>query len=180
MDRWWLIRNGGERAGQGSGPALSRLMNPPSQKDTISNIAIRLIQVHMCLVYLFAGLGKLQGDSWWNGEAIWGAIASYEYQTLDLTWIAGHMWLVNVLTLITLAWEVSYAFLIWPRLTRPIYLLIAVVVHLGIGLAMGMLTFGLIMIYGNLAFVRPEFLRALGGAKMSATKPGTVVVRSRA
>ena len=159
LDRWWSTRNASRRAGEGSGRLRSRLMNGPDEKDTISNIAIRLIQVHMCVVYLFAGLGKLQGDSWWNGEAIWGALASYEYQTLDMTWLADHMWLVNVITLITLAWEVSYAFLVWPPLTRPIYLIMSVLVHLGIGLAMGMLTFGLIMIYGNLAFLKPKWIR---------------------
>jgi hypothetical protein len=180
MDRWLSARRVIRRAGQGSEPRLSRLVNSASEKDTLSNVALRLIQVHMCVVYLFAGLGKLQGESWWNGEAIWGALASYEYQTLDLTWLASQMWVVNVLTFVTLAWEVSYAFLIWPRLTRPVFLIIAVMVHLGIGLAMGMMTFGLIMIYGNGAFVRPEWIRALVGRKKSVTNAGSVVVHSRA
>ena len=127
--------------------------------DSVNNtIATRLIQIHICLVYLFAGLGKLQGTTWWNGEAIWGTIASYEYQTLDLTWLSDHMWLVNLLTYVAVAWEVSYPFLIWPKLTRPIYLTLAVLVHLGIGFTMGMMTFGLIMLYGNLAFVPPVWL----------------------
>ena len=120
-----------------------------------NNIATRLIQIHMCIVYLFAGLGKVQGTTWWNGEAVWGTLASYEYQTLDMTWLAGAMWLVNILTYATIAWEVSYPFLIWPKLTRPIFLAMASVVHLGIGICMGMMTFGLIMLYGNLAFVAP-------------------------
>ena len=120
-----------------------------------NNIATRLIQIHMCIVYLFAGLGKVQGTTWWNGEAVWGTLASYEYQTMDMTWLAGAMWLVNILTYATIAWEVSYPFLIWPKLTRPIFLAMAIVVHLGIGICMGMMTFGLIMLYGNLAFVAP-------------------------
>ena len=118
-----------------------------------ANLSLRLIQVHMCVVYLFAGLGKLQGPSWWNGEALWGALASYDYQTLDLTWMAGYMWLINLMTFTSIVWEVSYAFLVWPKLTRPICLLMAFIVHAGIGLGMGMLTFGLIMIFGNLAFL---------------------------
>ena len=35
-----------------------------------ANLAIRLIQVHMCVIYLFSGLGKLKGDTWWEGSAI--------------------------------------------------------------------------------------------------------------
>lgn len=123
-----------------------------------NTIATRLIQVHICIVYLFAGLGKAQGTSWWNGEAVWGTLASYEYQTLELTWMHEFMWLINLLTFLTVAWEISYAFLIWHKLTRPLFLLMAVFVHLGIGLAMGMFTFGLIMLYANLAFIEPQWV----------------------
>ncbi len=126
--------------------------------DPWTNIATRLIQVHMCIVYLFAAIGKLQGDTWFNGEAIWGALASYEYQTLDMTWLSGHMTLVAILTLGTLAWELVYAALVWPKLTRPIVLLLAIPMHLGIGLCMGMMPFALIMLAGNLAFIEPAWL----------------------
>ena len=129
--------------------------------DVRTNIATRLMQLHLVIVYLFAGLGKAQGDTWWNGEAIWGALASHEYQTLDLTLLADHMWLVNLLTLIAFTWELTYAALIWPRLTRPLMLTLAILVHLGIGLAMGMLTFGLVMIYANLSFLEPGWLRRI-------------------
>ena len=47
----------------------------------------------------------------------------------------------------------TYAALVWPRLTRRLCLAMAVLVHLGIGLAMGMMEFGLAMITANLAFV---------------------------
>jgi hypothetical protein len=125
----------------------------PHSPSVLNNLSIRLMQVHLCVVYLFAGLGKCQGVSWWNGEAIWGALASYEYQTLDMTWMAEHLWLVNLLTLVTLAFEVGYIALIWPRLTRPLMLLLAIPLHLGIGICMGMMTFALIMLIANLAFV---------------------------
>jgi len=96
------------RLGLGSSPAHNSIRN---------NIAIRLMQIHLCIVYLFAGLGKCQGETWWNGEAIWGAVASFEYQTIDMTWIADHMWLVSLITLVTLVFEVGYVALIWNR--RP-------------------------------------------------------------
>jgi hypothetical protein len=132
--------------------------------SVMATVATRLIQLHLCVVYLFAGLGKLQGPTWWDGTAIWGAIASYEYQTVDLTFLAHWPLLINLITLVTLGWEVSYAFLVWPRLTRPVWLAMAVAVHLGIGICMGMLTFGLIMVVGNIAFVEPEWIRRQVGA----------------
>jgi hypothetical protein len=53
-------------------------------------------------------------------------------------------------------WETFYCFLVWPRLTRPIALGMAVLIHGGIALFMGMVTFGVAMIFANLAFVPPE------------------------
>lgn len=126
-----------------------------------ANLAIRLIQVHLCVIYLFSGCGKLLGASWWEGAALWGAAANVQYRTLDLTWLAGHPLLVNALTLGTLWWEVSYAAVVWPRLTRRLTLAMAVPVHLGIGLAMGMMEFGLAMLAANMAFVPASVLRRL-------------------
>ncbi len=39
------------------------------QKTIGTNISIRLIQVHMCVIYLFSAIGKLKGEPWWDGEA---------------------------------------------------------------------------------------------------------------
>jgi hypothetical protein len=124
-----------------------------------ANLALRLIQVHLCVMYLFSGCGKLLGASWWEGTALWGAAANVQYRTLDLTWLAHHPRLVNALTLTTLWWEIAYAALVWPRLTRRLFLAMAVPVHVGIGLAMGMMEFGLAMLTANLAFVPAAILR---------------------
>ncbi len=118
-----------------------------------ANVALRLIQVHLCVVYFFSGCGKMLGASWWEGTALWGAAANVQYRTLDLTGLARHPLVTNALTLGTLFWEVSYPALVWPRLTRRLWIAMAVAVHLGIGLAMGMMEFGLAMITANLAFV---------------------------
>lgn len=129
-------------------------------KSTSANVAIRLIQVHMCVIYLFAGLSKLAGPTWWDGFAIWLSLANLEYQSLDMTWMAGYPLAISFMTHVSVMWEVSYAALIWPRLTRPIWVALAVPLHLGIAVCLGMVTFGLIMLVGNLAFVSPALVRA--------------------
>jgi hypothetical protein len=145
------------RAGQGSQTAKLE----PAAPSVSANIAIRLMQCHMCIVYLFAGAGKLFGESWWDGTAMWGAFANYEYQSIDMTFLAAHPLLVHFLTHLTIAWECSYAALVWPKWTRPIVIALAVPLHMGIALAMGMMTFGLAMLIGNLAFVSPQLVRAI-------------------
>ena len=109
---------------------------------------------------MFAGCGKLLGSSWWNGEAIWGALANAEYQTVDLTWLAAYPLLINLITHLTLAWEVSYVILVWPLWSRPLVISMALAVHLGIGMTMGMVEFGLIMVTANFIFVPPGAFRA--------------------
>ena len=149
--------------------------SPPSVS---ANLAVRLMQLHLCLVYMFAGLGKLLGDSWWEGTALWGAFANYEYQTIDMTWLAAWPGLVNLMTHVTLIWEVSYVALVWPRLTRPIVLMLSVPLHLGIALCMGMTTFGLIMMIANLAFIPPAYVRHIAH-KLWPDKNGTLAVKPR-
>jgi hypothetical protein len=140
------------RAGGRLGPA------PPSVR---ANVATRLIQIHMCIIYLFAGLSKLQGPTWWNGTAMWGAFANLEYQSLDMTWLVHDPILIAIATHVTVFWEISYCALVWPRLTRPIVVFLAVPLHLGIAICMGMITFGLAMLIGNLAFVSPGVARRI-------------------
>ena len=136
-------------------------INTRPQPKITTNIALRLIQVHLCIVYLFAGFGKLFGESWWSGTALWGAFANQEYQTFDMTWLAHSLVLVNLFTHVALFWEVSYAALIWSKHTRPIMLALAVPMHLGIAICMGMTTFGLVMLIANLAFVSPQLIRSI-------------------
>jgi hypothetical protein len=126
-----------------------------------ANLAQRLIQVHMCVIYLFAGVSKLQGPSWWNGEAMWRAFANLEYQSADMTWLAWHPWIINSMSHITILWEVFFCVLIWVRLARPLMLFVAVVLHVGIGACLGMWTFGLIMLVGCAAFLPNEGIRQL-------------------
>ncbi len=153
--------------GGGQAYSLDRLLakrrggRPPEiEWSTQANLGIRLTQVHMCVVYLFAGGGKLLGDTWWDGTAIWHSFANYEYQSLDMTWLAAWPAVINALTLTSVAWELSYPFLVWNQRLRPIVVGLAVPLHLGIALCMGMMTFGLVMILGNLAFVPPSWVRA--------------------
>jgi hypothetical protein len=134
---------------------------PPAAPSTAANVATRLIQLHMCIIYFFAGLGKLQGDTWWHGDALWGAAANLEYQTVDLTWLADWPVLTAILSQGTAYWELTFCVLIWPRLTRPLVMFIAIPLHLGIGICMGLMTFGLIMPVGVAAFVEPWLTRRM-------------------
>jgi hypothetical protein len=153
LDRWLKSRR--------AGGAL------PVRHSWTANLAIRLTQIHMCIIYLFAGMAKLTGPAWWDGTALWMAFGNLEYQSMGMTWMADYPLVINVMTHVTVYWELSYCALVWPRLTRPIVLLLAIPLHLGIAICLGMITFGLIMLVGNMAFVPPEFVRSVWPVRAS-------------
>ena len=148
LDRWvYVLRSKGQA--------------PPPAASISANLAQRLIQVHMCVIYFFAGISKLQGPSWWSGEAMWRAFSNLEYQSLDMTWLAWHPWLVNAMTHFSVMWEIFFCVLIWRPRWRPLMLVMAVVLHVGIGACLGMWTFGLIMLVGCAAFLPNEAIQRL-------------------
>ncbi len=159
VDRWW----------RGRATGGNRWTAPPGIG---ANIGLRLIQVHMCVVYLYAGLAKLEGLSWWEGYAMWQAFANYEYQTFDLTWLAPHDWVWNSMTHAVVAWEISFCALVWFPLLRPLVLTLAVLTHVGIGLCLGMWTFGLIMLVGCSSFLSATLVRRLLRLPRPNTAPG--------
>ena len=120
-----------------------------------NNIVTRLIQLHLCVIYVFGGLSKLRGEMWWDGSALWYTAVNYEYQSLDITWLGHFRIVIATLTTATIFWETFYCALVWPKLTRPLALGMAVMVHGGIAVALGMVTFGSIMIIANMAFIEP-------------------------
>jgi hypothetical protein len=150
------------------------------QGSSWNRIATRLIQTHLCVIYLFGGLGKLRGGMWWDGSAVWYALASFEYQSLDLTWLGRYPTFVSLATHATLLWELFYTAMVWPRSTRPWVLAMAMAVHAGIAIALGMVTFGVMMMLANLAFIDPEAMRriCLGVRRWIAPGPSDTATRS--
>ena len=139
-----------------------RVVSPGVPAATVSaNLALRLIQLHLILIYGMAGLAKLQGQNWWNGSAIWGTLAAGEFRLFDLTWLAAWPYAINFLTHFALALELSYPVLIWSRALRPLLLTTVIAMHVGIGLTLGLTEFALAMMAANLAFCSGAWLRSL-------------------
>ncbi|MEM9825849.1 MAG: HTTM domain-containing protein [Planctomycetota bacterium] len=157
----WLRGRLAERRGDSG--AIAWLL-PGTQPSVAAGVATRLLQIHLCVIYLFGGLAKARGETWWDGTAVYYALVSYEYQSFDLTWIVNWPRLFSFLSLLTLFWEIFYVALVWPRVTRPIVLGMAMMVHGGIALFLGMMTFGSMMMLANLIFVPPPLIARLLGS----------------
>lgn len=139
LDRWLAQRRG---------------VSGPPRLSIPANLGLRLIQLHLCIVYGMAGLAKLQGPAWWNGTAFGLVLMTSEFRSLiDVSWLVRYEVAVNLATHTTMAFELLYPILIWNRWARPLLLAVAVALHLGIGVTLGLNEFGLAMIAGNLAFL---------------------------
>jgi hypothetical protein len=118
----------------------------PRREQTIPVGCLRVMQVHLCIVYLAAGLFKAMGRDWWNGEAIWQAVSQPAFRTLDLSWMAMHSWVAMLAGWSTLLVEIGYAFLVWPRRTRKAWCIATIGLHVGLGVFMGLVFFSSVMI----------------------------------
>lgn len=141
--------------------AITKWLLPSARASVAANIGTRLLQLHLCIIYLFGGVSKMRGEMWWDGTALWFAVSNYEYQSLDMTWIASYPIAFAALTHLTIVWETFYCALVWPKLTRPFVIATAFAVHGGIALALGMITFGTTMIIANCIFIPPRFFQWL-------------------
>jgi hypothetical protein len=146
----------------------------PPEPSVSANLAVRLLQIHVCIIYFVAGIAKLQGVAWWNGTALWNVIANFEFAPMQfsiyndiLRFFARDQLRLEILTTggsyFTLAFEIGYCFLIWWPRTRWVWLGAAILLHGMIGMFMGLKTFSMVMLVMNMAFLRPEEARWMLG-----------------
>lgn len=161
--RWWEKR-------QARNLGLPEPAWQPPQPMVSANLAIRLIQIHFCIIYLSAGTSKLTGAAWWNGTAVYYTLANYEFSLLRfaffesiLRFVSAHRWLWEVLmtagSYFTLALELGFPLLIWNQRARPFLIVAALMLHCGIAIFMGLFAFQMFMATMLLAFVPGSLLR---------------------
>jgi predicted DCC family thiol-disulfide oxidoreductase YuxK len=138
---------------------------PPPYSSPWAGACIRLMQIQMAALFFYSAVGKLRGDDWWDGDAIWVVFTTGDhYNRLMLNLLASHYWLVNVATYATILIEIAFPFLIWQRRTRPYFLALALLLHVQFAVLMGLFYFSFVMVMGHMSFVRPEWLARLGAA----------------
>ena len=140
-----------------------------------ARLGLRLLQIHLCIVYLSSGLLKASGSQWWNGEAMWRALMRPDFGQLEFSWLASVPWLAAMACWATLLVEIGYAFLIWPGRSRRVMLAAVIGMHAGIAVLMGLWTFSAVMIVLNVAAFGFESDRngrgKEGGCRVSPTVP---------
>jgi hypothetical protein len=144
---------------------------PPVRQSVSTNVAIRLMQVHFCFIYIASGTAKLMGTTWWGGTALWRTFLNYTFAPMDspvymkvLTFMAEHrvLWeaFMSFGVLFTFWTELGLPFLVWDLRWRWFMITCAVMLHTGIGLFMGLVMFSMMMIILVFSFAPPEHVEA--------------------
>lgn len=121
----------------------------PITQAEILSFATRMLQLFLCVVYFFGGLGKIIGFDWLNGDAMWKVMVYFQYDIVRKVYplIPTLFWAVT--GWIFMFTELFYPILIYNRYTSKYTLAIMMTMHIGIGLFLNLYIFAAIMIFFN-------------------------------
>lgn len=127
--------------------------------DLLNSVAIRLFQIQLCVIYGYTGMEKLKGAPWWEGTALWNVMTNSQMVLMDFSFVLKWPLLIIIGTYFTVIFEVYFPALIWPKKIRRWVLLAGVLLHIGIGITMGLVFFSAVMVAGYILFLEPNTVR---------------------
>jgi hypothetical protein len=154
---------------------LEVLENPPP--STAANLALRLLQVHLALIFVTSGLHKLQFGDWWAGVALWFPLHPPFQTTLaDATSNKAHaevyLSLLNIGAYATLAWQIGFPLFAWRPRWRPVLLGGAAIGCIGSVFLWHLPWIGPALLIGCLSFISAEGWRRLFALLPARSKEG--------
>lgn len=114
-------------------------------------LSMRVIQLHLCIMYFSSGIEKSIGIQWWNGEAIWIALQQDQFHQFNTGWMASVPVVPMLLGWGTVITEILYPFGMYFHRTKKVWLLAVIGMHLFIGIALGLHLFAALMILLNVS-----------------------------
>ncbi|WP_130734725.1 hypothetical protein [Flavobacterium sp. J27] len=122
-----------------------------AKKNMIYSFAIRFLQVQMCFIYFFGGLGKSLGTDWFDGNAIWYVINIYSSDYVDYAVnFVNYPIVFKIICWSVVFVELLYPFLIYVPKIKRFVLSKIILLHILIGIFMHLYTFAVVMILLNL------------------------------
>ncbi|GGC38493.1 hypothetical protein GCM10011386_33240 [Parapedobacter defluvii] len=130
------------------------LLAPRRPSSSWARPWLRVLQLHLCLIYFFSGAGKALGHTWRNGAALYKALgvpAMPPLLPLDtaLPTLGEYPFAFAIGGWAVIILELGYAAGIWWRRTYSLFLYGAISLHAAIALLLGLYHFSLLMIVFN-------------------------------
>jgi hypothetical protein len=124
-----------------------------------ATVSLRLIQVHLALVYVMMAAGKVGGNVWWSGMAMWYLIARSEQRMVDLTGLHSLPLVVNAWSYAVMFWQAVFPILVWNRLARPLLLGINALMWALLAPVIGNVPLAVMMVVASVAFIPGDVIR---------------------
>ena len=145
-----------------TGRPTSKLRSPRPFRVAFSNAAFMACRIQLAIVYLVAALSKVDGPIWQSGMALYYILQVDIYSHPFVAEIIVNSPMVSFFgSYMTVAFQLSFPFLCWSRLTRGPLLIVGLLLHLGIATAMGLFTFGVVMMVMLTLFFDPRWSKAI-------------------
>lgn len=130
-----------------------RKATEPDWSRILTSVGVRILQIQLCVIYMYTGFEKLKGEDWWDQTAVWKVLGNQQLMLADLSFLKDAPLIIGLATWGTVLFEIYAPVLIWPRATRRWTILAGWALHIGIGLTMGFFIFSLTMMSAYLLFV---------------------------
>jgi uncharacterized membrane protein YphA (DoxX/SURF4 family) len=133
---------------------------------TVPILAMRMIQLQLCLMYLSSGWQKFGSGTWERGSALFYALSSGNYMRSEalvaplLNTEVGHK-ITEFLTHFTVYWEIGFTFMVLWRPTRWFALVAGVAMHVGTHVGLMVAYFSAASIWGYGAFLPYDWVEQL-------------------
>lgn len=131
---------------------------PDRAVSWLANLAIRLIQAHLCGFYLLIATSKLGTAVWRGGDATWYLATDVQHRLLDLSGLTSSTYLMNAITHSWLLFELLFPVLIWIGKFRPLLVAASTFIWIWTAMATGQVGYSLLMICANAAFLQLNWL----------------------
>jgi hypothetical protein len=121
---------------------------------------LRLIQIQICVVYVWTVWHKIKGDTWFDGTAVYYATRLESMTNWPLPFVMNSIPLLKLATWGTLFVELALGILVWFKEFRKPVIIAGIIFHVGIEYLMSIPFFELYMIALIINFYTPEELKA--------------------
>jgi hypothetical protein len=118
---------------------------------------VRVFQWQIAFLYLSTGICKAYGSMWWDGTVMHYVLNDVTMTHWSFGVFALPLWMTQIMTWVTLCWELLFLPLVWYRPTRKWVLMTGICFHLGIVLLIEVGWFGFYTLCYYAAFVPDSF-----------------------
>jgi len=127
----------------------SRFFALPEKVDNLlTNLSCFSIMAHLCLVYFFSAMGKINTSEWYKGVALYYTLVSERFGGTPFNVaMVKNAYLTALGTYFALLFQMAFPFLIWTRRMRTPLVIAGIGMHLSIYALMMIHDFAILFVF---------------------------------